>query len=217
MNFDAKLVSELNVSLTADQALEWSGEQVIASGTWPLGVVGPAPATLSLRVIAKCDVHATGRAVAKAGVKGVLSASAGVAYDAGEGVKTMGKGIQFEPGRVSPQIAVEGDATVAVPLTPEVSVFLFDALGPTLSPSLLSRLEATSPPYAAKLVGGLSADVAFNLQFFGRQLAHVDNHVGTNRKGALDLGSGRDRRRLISPFSVVPSRSRPRRPFGSAK
>ncbi|HVJ92452.1 MAG TPA: hypothetical protein VM580_21775 [Labilithrix sp.] len=188
VNFDAKFTSEFMISAKVEPSVVGSGEQVLSESKWPLGTIGPVPATLSLRVVAKCDVVASGRARAKTDVRATLGVSAGFAYDSGEGVKFLGEGVQFEPARVLPQIETAGTAEVKCVLAPEMSVFLFDGVGPTLSPFLLTRVEASGPPLRTKIFGGAGGSAAFHLQVFGRELARADKSLGSFERNLWSYG-----------------------------
>ncbi|HVJ94487.1 MAG TPA: hypothetical protein VM580_32090 [Labilithrix sp.] len=190
VNYNAKIASELTISAQVEGADEWSGEYVITDSKWPLETVGPAPATLALRLVANCELNSSGSAVAKTGVRSAVGVVAGAQYDAGEGPRTSGDGLTLDAGPVLPQVEADGTAKVKCSLRPEFEVFLFDSPSVRLIPSLSTRIEGESPPLRAKLVQGIDSAIGLKLGVFGKNLAEIERQLPPIEKQLWSFGYG---------------------------
>ncbi|MBX3233853.1 MAG: hypothetical protein KIT84_31380 [Labilithrix sp.] len=176
---DANVDSELVVETRLVGALDKSFSKEVYRGSWPIGSVGPIPVTLGLVAKVGCDVHAKAAVTASAGVGMNIALKGGVKYEKDSGTSPVWENPRFTPRAISPQLTVKGDATTRCYVRPQLSLMLFDAAGPTLTPDLAARVDATYPPLRATLTGEIGLDVGGKLEVFGKNLGEVNYHLFT--------------------------------------
>lgn len=178
---DAIVDSELVVeaSLAGPFSKEFSKE--VYRGSWPIGSIGPVPVTLGLVATVGCKIEADGVATASAGVGMNIKMKGGVDYDADKGLSPVWENPRFTPRAIAPQVALEGGkATTRCSVRPQLSIMLFDAAGPTLTPDLAAKLDAAGPrPLKATLTGEIGLDVGGKMEIFGKNLGEVNYHLFT--------------------------------------
>ncbi len=174
MNLDARLDSELTLDVVAAGRATFSPERSVYRGRWPVGTIGPIPVTLALDTVIGCDIEATGRVQATTGVKATLSAKGGVTYERDRGVQPSAERPVFTPTVLPVTVDASGNASAKCRLEPQLALLLFDAAGPTFTPSLNARVEAKVPPLRATVYGGVSGSIGGTLKVFGRELGSVE-------------------------------------------
>ena len=105
----------------------------------------------------------------------------GVDYDADKGLSPVWENPRFTPRAIAPQVSLEGGtATTRCSVRPQLSIMLFDAAGPTLTPDLAAKLDASGPrPLKATLTGEIGLDVGGKMEIFGKNLGEVNYHLFT--------------------------------------
>lgn len=176
---DANVDSELVVETSLNGAFHKGFSKEVYRGSWPIGSIGPIPVTLGLVAKVGCDVDANGKATASAGVGMNIQMKGGVKYEKDEGTSPVWENPRFTPRAIAPQIELAGRATTRCYVRPQLSIMLFDAAGPTLTPDLAAKLDASYPPLQATLTGEIGLDVGGKLEIFGKNLGEVDYHLFT--------------------------------------
>lgn len=177
---DANVDSELVVETRLGAALDRSFSKEVYRGSWPIGSVGPIPVTLGLVATVGCDVHAEGAVTASVGVGMNIAMKGGVKYERDAGTSPVWESPRFTPRAIAPRLTtLAADATTRCHVRPQLSLMLFDAAGPTLTPDLAARLDASYPPLQATLTGELGLDVGGKLEVFGKNLGEVSYHLFT--------------------------------------
>lgn len=154
------------------------------------------PLTVALEVKYDCGVAATGRAVASAGAtaKGTLRAGAAV-----EGLRVRGilDNASYEISPLGPRLDSKVHVAGACHLMAEVTMQVFDAVGPKVTTDLYTILDAdgTNAQASAKgnatLKAGVEASVGGALRPFGFKLADINAAPFKFEKvfsGAFDVG-----------------------------
>lgn len=180
---DANVDSELVVEASLSGPFSKSFEKEVYRGSWPIGSIGPVPVTLGLVATVGCTVNADGVAKASAGVGLNVKMRGGVEYAEAEGLSPVWDSPRFTPRAIAPEVSLKGGrATTRCSVRPQLSIMLFDAAGPTLTPDLAARLDATYPPLKATLTGEIGLDVGGKMEIFGRSLGDVNYHLFTIEK-----------------------------------
>lgn len=175
-NVDSEVVVE--ASLAGPFSKEFSKE--VYRGSWPIGSIGPVPVTLGLVATVGCRIDADGVATASAGVGMNIKMKGGVEYDHDAGLSPVWENPRFTPRAIAPQVSLKGGkATTRCSVRPQISIMLFDAAGPTLTPDLAAKLDATYPPLKATLTGEIGLDVGGKMEIFGKSLGEVNYHLFT--------------------------------------
>lgn len=186
---DAIVDSELVVEASLDGPFSKEFSKEVYRGSWPIGSIGPVPVTLGLVATVGCKVDANGAATASAGVGMNIKLKGGVDYDAGTGLSPVSESPRFTPRAIAPQVSLRGGkATTRCSIRPQLSIMLFDAAGPTLTPDLAARLDATYPPLKATLTGEIGLDVGGKMEVFGSSLGEVNYHLFTVQKKLWSYG-----------------------------
>ena len=185
---DANVDSELVVETSLAGPFHKSFSKEVYRGSWPIGSIGPVPVTLGLVATVGCDVDANGQATASAGVGMKIAMKGGVKYDKDDGTSPVWENPRFTPRAIAPQIQLAGRVTTRCYVRPQISIMLFDAAGPTLTPDLAAKLDATYAPLKATLTGELGLDVGGKLEIFGKHLGEVNYHLFTVDKQLWQYG-----------------------------
>lgn len=185
---DANVDSELVVETKLTGPLDKSFSKEVYRGSWPIGSIGPVPVTLGLVATVGCEVHANGAVTASAGAGMNIVMKGGVKYHKDEGTSPVWENPRFTPRAISPQVQLAGRATTRCSVRPQLSIMLFDAAGPTLTPDIAAKLDATYPPLKATLTGELGLDVGGKLEIFGKNLGEVNYHLFTVDKQLWQTG-----------------------------
>jgi hypothetical protein len=179
---DATLKSELVVETTLSRGIDKTFEQEVFHASWPVGSVGPVPVTLGLVAKVGCQVSARGTGTASAGVGLDINVHGGVQYRDGQGLSAVTSAPRVTPRVIAPHVGVSGDAATRCYVLPQLSLKLFDAAGPTLTPQLAAKLSATYPARKATLTGEVALDVGGEMRIFGQQLGSVNYRVANYEK-----------------------------------
>lgn len=186
---DATVDSELVVEAALNGPFEKEFEKEVYRGSWPIGAIGPVPVTLGLVASVKCSVKTDGVASVSAGVGMNIKMKGGVKYDDDNGTSPVWENPRFTPRAIAPQVSLErGKATTRCAVRPQLSIMLFDAAGPTLTPDLAARVDASYPPLAATLTGEIGLDVGGKMEIFGENLGEVNYHLFTVEKKLWSYG-----------------------------
>jgi hypothetical protein len=187
---DAAVDSELVVeaSLAGPFSKEFSKE--VYRGSWPIGSIGPVPVTLGLVATVGCKIDADGVATASAGVGMNIKMKGGVKYNADDGgTSPVWENPRFTPRAIAPQVSLKGaHAVTRCSVRPQLSLMLFDAAGPTLTPDLAAKVDATYAPLKATLTGEIGLDVGGKMEIFGKSLGEVNYHLFTVDKQLWKYG-----------------------------
>ncbi|MDQ6736111.1 MAG: hypothetical protein M3Z30_00230 [Gemmatimonadota bacterium] len=177
---DANVESELVVEADLNGPFHNSFSTEVYRGSWPIGSIGPVPITLGVVATVGCDVNADGVASASAGVGMSAKMKGGVHYNEDDGTNPVWQPPRFTPRAIAPAFSLErGNGTIRCSVRPQLSILIADAAGPTLTPDLGARLEASTPPMNATLTGELGLDVGGKLQIFGQKLGDLNYHLFT--------------------------------------
>ncbi len=177
---DADVDSELIVEAqTAGAFANKTIDGVVYRGSWPIGAIGPVPVTLGVVATVGCTFGAKGQFHGSAGVGMAIAMKGGVEYKKDKGTSPVFEAPRFTPRAIAPVVDAAGEGSVRCFLRPQLSVRLFDAAGPTLTPDLAAKLTATAPPVRASLVGEVGLDVGGALTIFGKDLGQVNYHLFT--------------------------------------
>lgn len=177
---DANVDSELVVEADLDGPFKKDFSVNVYRGSWPIGSIGPVPVTLGLVASVGCSIDANGEATASAGVGMNVHMKGGVNYDSDNGLSPVWENPRFTPRAIAPQVDLRrGKATTRCSIRPQLSLMLFDAAGPTLTPDLAARLDSTSPPLKSTLTGEIGLDVGGKMEIFGKNLGEVNYHLFT--------------------------------------
>lgn len=180
---DATVDSELVVEADLRGPFKKDFSVNVYRGSWPIGSIGPVPVTLGLVASVGCSIDANGEATASAGVGMNVHMKGGVNYDADAGLSPVWENPRFTPRAISPQVDLRrGKVTTRCSVRPQLSIMLFDAAGPTLTPDLAARLDSTSPPLKSTLSGEIGLDVGGKMEVFGKNLGEVNYHLFTVQK-----------------------------------
>jgi hypothetical protein len=177
---DATVDSEVVVEADLDGPFSKEFSVDVYHGSWPIGSIGPVPVTLGLVASVGCKIDADGQATASAGVGMNVHMKGGVNYDHDTGTSPVWENPRFTPRAIAPQISLKGGkATTRCSVRPQLSLMLFDAAGPTLTPDLAAKVDATYPPLQATLTGEIGLDVGGKMEIFGKNLGEVNYHLFT--------------------------------------
>ncbi len=176
---DADIDSELVVEAKTRGAFDKTVDHVVYRGSWPIGSIGPVPVTLGVVATVGCTFKAKGQFHGTAGVAMAIAMKGGVEYKKDKGTSPVWEAPRFTPRAIAPVIDAAAEGSARCFLRPQLSVKLFDAAGPTLTPDLAAKLSATTPPVKASLVGEIGLDVGGTLSIFGKDLGQVDYHLFT--------------------------------------
>jgi hypothetical protein len=177
---DATVDSELVVEADLDGPFKKDFSVNVYRGSWPIGSIGPVPVTLGLVASVGCSIDANAQATASAGVGLNVHMKGGVNYEADHGLSPVWENPRFTPRAISPSVDLRsGKVTTRCSIRPQLSIMLFDAAGPTLTPDLAARLESTSPPKKSTLTGEIGLDVGGKMEIFGKNLGEVNYHLFT--------------------------------------
>jgi hypothetical protein len=177
---DANVDSEVVVEADLNGPFSKSFSTEVYRGSWPIGSIGPVPVTLGLVASVGCTISADGAATASAGVGMNIRMRGGVDYDDEAGLSPVWDNPRFTPRAIAPQIDLKGGkATARCSVRPQLSIMLFDAAGPTLTPDLAAKIDATYPPLQATLTGEIGLDVGGKMEIFGKNLGEVNYHLFT--------------------------------------
>jgi hypothetical protein len=177
---DATVDSEVVVEADLDGPFSKEFSIDVYKGSWPIGSIGPVPVTLGLVASVGCKIDADGQATASAGVGMNVHMKGGVDYDDRKGTSPVWENPSFTPRVIAPQVSIKGGkATTRCSVRPQLSLMLFDAAGPTLTPDLAAKVDATSPPLRATVTGEIGLDVGGKMQIFGKNLGEVNYHLFT--------------------------------------
>jgi hypothetical protein len=177
---DATIDSQAVVEADLSGAFQKSFSNDVYTNSWAIGSIGPVPVSLGLIATVACDINADGAASASVGLGMNIHAKGGVQYDSTNGTAPVWETPRFSPRVVPPTFNLDhGSTTTRCAIRPQLAIKLFDAGGPTLTPDLAARLQASTPPVKATVTGELGADVGGRLDVFGKNLGAVNYHLFT--------------------------------------
>ena len=175
--FKISLNSKLVLEAGAEASVDLAGKHIIAEKTWPLGFVGPVPTSFSLQLSTVCEGAASAGASVKFGMNAEFVQTAAVVYDRQKGVQSTAPSPDFITEAIEPSHGPYLKADLKCSLRPEMRVLFFDVTGPAIIPAAYTRFEASAPPFRAKLVGGVSGSLGYNLRIFRWELGSYETEL----------------------------------------
>jgi hypothetical protein len=176
---DGAIDSEIVLQLAGKDAIDQVIEKELFHKTYKLAGVGPISLSVDVNAKAVCDVDAAGTFNVSGGLDiDAQGFQGGVTYKKGEGVKPTFRPPTLTPPRViKPTFNVDARANVTCHVRPILQVMIFDQPGPAVTPDLMAKLEASTPPVKGTLTGGLSASVNGKLNILGKELGSFDKEL----------------------------------------